>query len=72
MFMSYHEGYFGFLDPHNTQKTVPFEHLEKAESEYTSKLSWIKEKHIDSSMAITFYVPSEKLDDFWDDLSKKK
>lgn len=72
LFMKHHEGHFGFLDPHNTQKTVPFEHLAKAESEYTSKLRWIKEKEIDSSMAIAFYVPSEKLDDFWEDLSKKK
>ena len=27
---------------------------------------------MDSSMAISFFVPSNKLDDFWEDLSKKK
>ena len=44
LFLKYDQGYLGFLDPHNTQKTLPFEELEKSESEYHSNLSWIKEK----------------------------
>ena len=44
LFLEYDRGYIGLLDPHHTQKTVPFENLHKAEQEYRSTLHWIKEK----------------------------
>ena len=62
LILHYQDGYFGYLDPHQTFKAPKVDaDLSKHENEYKSDLSWLKKSKIDSSMAISFFLPVQDL-----------
>lgn len=55
LILEYFNGYFGFLDPHTTQPVVSdYAKVADYMDQYTSKVIWINEKKIDSSMCVGF------------------